>query len=71
MIEAYPYVPLRADMRTAVVRVDGHGRLGFGITGDYDTTGDLDVLCDGIGEGFGQLLASLDGSEATSAPTGA
>jgi WS/DGAT/MGAT family acyltransferase len=71
MIEAYPYVPLRADMRTAVAVYTYHGRLGFGITGDYDTTADLDVLCDGIGEGFGQLLASLDGSEATSTPTGA
>jgi hypothetical protein len=30
--------------------------VNFGITGDYDTTGDLDVLSHGIEDGMTQML---------------
>jgi hypothetical protein len=34
------------------------GQVNFGITGDHDTTEDLDVMCTGIEKGMGLLLAS-------------
>ena len=34
----------------------GDGKVTFGVTGDYDTTADLDVLCHGIETGMQQLL---------------
>jgi hypothetical protein len=33
------------------------GQVNFGLTGDYDTAADLDVLRDGIEEGMRELLA--------------
>jgi WS/DGAT/MGAT family acyltransferase len=71
MLEAYPYVPLRADMRLAVAVYTYHGHLGFGITGDYDTAPDLDVFCAGITAGFEQLLTAGDPAAPMSASTGA
>lgn len=71
MIEVYPYVPLRADMRTAVAVYAYNGRLDFGITGDYDSNPDLDVFRSGIAEGFQQLLAARDLTGAESAPASA
>ena len=32
------------------------GGLNFGVTGDYDTATDLDVLCAGIEDGLEELL---------------
>jgi hypothetical protein len=34
-----------------------NGQLAFGITGDYDTAPDVDVLADAIPAGFEQLRA--------------
>ncbi|HSO95142.1 MAG TPA: wax ester/triacylglycerol synthase family O-acyltransferase, partial [Acidimicrobiia bacterium] len=48
MRTAYPYVPLGAQCRTAVAIFSYDGQVNFGVTGDYDTTPDLDVLCRGI-----------------------
>jgi WS/DGAT/MGAT family acyltransferase len=60
MVEVYPYVPLRADMRITVAVYAYNGRLSFGITADYDSTADLEVFSAGITEGFGQLLAARE-----------
>jgi diacylglycerol O-acyltransferase len=48
MLEAFPYVPLAANVRVGVAIFSYDGGLNYGITGDYDTAPDLDVLCDGI-----------------------
>jgi hypothetical protein len=37
-----------------------NGEVNFGVTGDYDTTADLDVLCRGIEEGITQLRKACD-----------
>jgi diacylglycerol O-acyltransferase len=55
MRTAYPYVPLGAQCRTAVAIFSYDGQVNFGVTGDYDTTPDLDVLCRGIEEGMTEL----------------
>ena len=55
MIRAFPYVPLGAQMRIGVAIFSYNGEVSFGVTGDYDTTEDLDVLCRGIEEGIRQM----------------
>jgi diacylglycerol O-acyltransferase len=56
MLRAFPYVPLGGQMRIGVAIFSYDGEVNFGITGDYDTTGDLDVLTAGIEDGMAQLL---------------
>jgi diacylglycerol O-acyltransferase / wax synthase len=56
MIRAFPYVPLGGQMRIGIAIFSYDGEVNFGITGDYDTTGDLDVLTAGIEDGMAQLL---------------
>ena len=56
MLKAYPYVPLAGQIRVGVAIFSYNGEVNFGITGDYDTTADLDVLCRGIEEGIAELL---------------
>jgi len=56
LLEAFPYVPLAGNVRIGVAIFSYDGGLNFGVTGDYDTAPDLDVLCDGIEDGLEQLL---------------
>ena len=58
MLKAYPYVPLAGQIRIGVAIFSYDGQVNFGITGDHDTTEDLDVMCTGIEKGMGLLLAS-------------
>jgi diacylglycerol O-acyltransferase / wax synthase len=57
MLKAYPYVPLAGQMRVGVAIFSYDGQVNFGVTGDYDSAPDIDVLCDGIRAGMGELLA--------------
>ena len=54
---AFPYVPLGAQCRIAVAIFSYNGQVNFGITGDYDTAADIDVLGHGIEAGMSELLA--------------
>jgi WS/DGAT/MGAT family acyltransferase len=58
MIKAYPYVPLAGQVRIGVAIFSYDGQVNFGITGDHDTTEDLDVMCHGIEGGMARLLAA-------------
>jgi hypothetical protein len=58
MLKAYPYVPLAGSIRIGVAIFSYNGQVNFGVTGDYDTTPDIDVLCRGIESGMAELLAS-------------
>jgi len=60
MLRAFPYVPLGAQMRLGVAIFSYDGEVNFGITGDYDSTGDIDVLATGIEDGMTQLLKACD-----------
>ena len=42
-----------------------NGMINFGVTGDYDTAPDVQVLCDGIEQGMAELRKL---AEATPAP---
>jgi WS/DGAT/MGAT family acyltransferase len=55
MLHAMPYVPLAGSVRIGIAIFSYTGELSFGVTGDYDTAPDIDVLCRGIGEGIEEL----------------
>jgi diacylglycerol O-acyltransferase / wax synthase len=56
MLEAIPYVPLAGRVRVGVAIFSYDGALKFGVTGDYDTAPDVQVLCDGIEKGMAELV---------------
>jgi diacylglycerol O-acyltransferase len=55
MLETFPYVPLGGHVRVGVAIYSYDGACMFGITGDYDSAPDIDVL----GVGIEQALAEL------------
>ena len=57
MLETFPYIPLFAEVRVAVAIFSYDGAVSFGVSGDYDTAPDLDVLCRGIEAGLNELVA--------------
>ncbi len=56
MTAAYPYVPLAGQVRIGVAIFSYDGTVSFGVTGDRDSTPDLDVLCRGIERAMDELL---------------
>ncbi len=62
LLEIIPYVPIATTLRTGVSIFSYCDKLTFGLTGDYDTTPDLDVLARGIENGIGELLARAQAS---------
>ena len=56
MLAAYPYVPLAGQVRIGVAIFSYDGQVNFGITGDYDSAPDIDVLATGIEDGMAELL---------------
>jgi WS/DGAT/MGAT family acyltransferase len=56
MLRAFPYVPLAGQVRLGVAIFSYDGEVNFGITGDYDSTEDIDVLAGGIEDGMAQML---------------
>jgi len=56
LVEIIPYVPIATTLRTGVSIFTYCGQVTFGITGDYTTTPDLDVLARGIEVGITELL---------------
>jgi WS/DGAT/MGAT family acyltransferase len=56
MLEFFPFVPLGGHVRIGVAIISYNGALNFGVTGDYETAPDIQVLCDGIGAGIAELL---------------
>jgi WS/DGAT/MGAT family acyltransferase len=57
MLEYVPFVPLAQGVRTGVAILSYHGRIAFGVTGDWDSVPDIDVLAGGIATGMDELLA--------------
>jgi WS/DGAT/MGAT family acyltransferase len=57
MLSSAPTIPLAASLRTAIGIFSYDGGLHFGLTGDYDTVPDLDVLARGIEAGVAELVA--------------
>ncbi len=68
MLESFPYIPLFAEVRVAVAIFSYDGAVSFGVSGDYDTAPDLDVLCRGIEEGLRELVALSSPADQEEAP---
>lgn len=64
LVEIIPYVPIATTLRTGVSILSYSGNLTFGITGDYDTTPDIQVLVRGIERGVADLLTAAGRSQA-------
>jgi WS/DGAT/MGAT family acyltransferase len=58
LLEMIPYVPISATVRTVVSIFSYCDNVCFGITGDYESTPDLDVLARGIEDGVAELKAA-------------
>jgi len=56
LVELIPYVPIATTLRTGVSIYTYCDKVTFGLTGDYATTPDLDVLARGIEDGIGDLV---------------
>jgi len=56
LLESYPFVPLIGNVRISIAIFSYDGGLYFGITGDYDTCSDLDVLTTGVEHAMVELL---------------
>ena len=61
LVEIIPYVPIATTLRTGVSVFTYCGQVTFGLTGDYSTTPDLDVLAIGIEDGVAELLKAAEG----------
>jgi WS/DGAT/MGAT family acyltransferase len=55
MLYAYPYVPIAGSARIGVAIFSYCGGLNFGVTGDYDSVPDIEVLTRGIESGIAEL----------------
>jgi len=56
MLEVYPFVPIEGNVRIGIAIFSYVGGLTYGITADYDSTSDIDVLTDGIVAGTREYL---------------
>jgi WS/DGAT/MGAT family acyltransferase len=58
MLESYPYVPVIGQVRTSIAIFSYDGGLYFGVTGDYDSSNDIDVLTSGVERAMQELLSA-------------
>jgi diacylglycerol O-acyltransferase len=56
MLRVFPYVPLAGSVRVGVAIFSYLGEINFGVTGDYDTVPDIEVLCCGIEADMAELV---------------
>ena len=57
MLAYYPFVPIMHGVRIGTAILSYNGELAFGITGDFDTVPDVDVLAAAIAAGITDLHA--------------
>jgi diacylglycerol O-acyltransferase len=60
MIRSYPYAPLGIGLRVGTAIFSYDGKVTFGVTADYDTNADIEVLTDGITTGMKTLVTAAE-----------
>jgi WS/DGAT/MGAT family acyltransferase len=60
LLESFPFVPVLGPARVVVAIFSYDGGLYFGVTGDYDTASDVDVLTAGVEHGMSELVALVE-----------
>jgi diacylglycerol O-acyltransferase / wax synthase len=70
LLESFPFVPLIGNVRISIAIFSYNGGLYFGVTGDYDSSSDIDILTKGVERGVAELLraSQLTGSKREVAP---
>ncbi|HEY2658053.1 MAG TPA: wax ester/triacylglycerol synthase family O-acyltransferase [Solirubrobacteraceae bacterium] len=58
LLESFPFVPLIGNVRISIAIFSYNGGLYFGVTGDYDSSRDIDVLTAGVERGAAKLLSA-------------
>jgi WS/DGAT/MGAT family acyltransferase len=58
VLEILPIPPIALQLRTGIAMISYADKFIFGITADYDTAPDIDVLATGIEDGVAQLVAA-------------
>jgi WS/DGAT/MGAT family acyltransferase len=56
LLESFPFVPLIGNVRISIAIFSYNGGLYFGVTGDYDSSSDIDDLTKGVERGVAELL---------------
>ena len=69
VLEILPYVPIATTLRLGVAVLSYCDQLVFGVTGDRDSSPDIDVLAAGIEDGLAELVATA--RKAAAAPPAA
>jgi WS/DGAT/MGAT family acyltransferase len=68
LLEAWPLLPLSANVALVICVTSYNGGLFFGLIGDYDVLPDLEVIGDGLRRGFDRLeVAALQASRGDAA----
>lgn len=62
MLEAYPLLPLGANLASVICVATYNNAMHFGLVGDFHVLPDLDVLARGISQGFARLRRATGGS---------
>lgn len=56
LLESFPFVPLIGHVRTSIAIFSYDGGLYFGVTADYDSSGDIEILTTGVEREMTELL---------------
>ena len=59
LLESYPYVPVIGNVRISIAIFSYDGGLYFGVSGDYDSSSDVDVLTKGVERAMNELIAAV------------
>jgi diacylglycerol O-acyltransferase len=59
LLESYPFVPVIGKVRISIAIFSYDGGLYLGVTGDYDSSNDIDILTTGVERSMAELLAPL------------
>jgi hypothetical protein len=57
LLESFPFVPVIGQVRISIAIFSYDGGLYFGVTGDYDSSSDVDILTTGVERSMTALLA--------------
>jgi hypothetical protein len=55
LLSYYPFVPISQGVRIGTAILSYNGKIAFGVTGDFDTGKDVDVLAATIADGIADL----------------
>jgi diacylglycerol O-acyltransferase len=71
LLESFPFVPLIGNVRISIAIFSYDGGLYFGVTGDYDSSSDIEILTMGVDRAAAELVAKLPSVSIDPKPRGA